>query len=350
MIKINIPLVTLNEINKIHKEYILQEIPKRWNKVLDCTATVNKARVVSRERNFLRMELERKSILIPTIEEVPICKEKCNSIIEMCTSSDLEKYAYTKEELFSCPQKRARLNEILLYVIGYNDFNTPKDVNTGEKIYSWNRHTFVDKLNIKVCPYCNRQYITSYYCDGRKRTTADTDHYYPKNQFPLLSMNINNLIPSCQICNSRMKIDKVQNRDERHLNPYIDESDSLKFKISFNSLEELYNFKSESIHIEVDVQKSGQGLERSKQSKKIFRIEEVYQTHSDVIYELKNNMKKYSYEKYKIFEGNYSGLFESHTQLEELAFSFNLKSLDEEPLTKLKQDIYNQIREAQGKT
>ncbi len=57
-----------------------------------------------------------------------------------------------------------------------------------------------------MCPYCNRQYISSYeYGIDDSRTTADADHYYPKEQYPILQMNIFNLVPSCNVCNSRTK-------------------------------------------------------------------------------------------------------------------------------------------------
>ncbi|MFM9745842.1 hypothetical protein ACKI2C_50665, partial [Streptomyces brasiliscabiei] len=67
----------------------------------------------------------------------------------------------------------------------------------------WSRHKFITSLGVKVCPYCNRQYITSYESEADDmKTTADADHYYPKVEYPILQMNIFNLIPSCGVCNS----------------------------------------------------------------------------------------------------------------------------------------------------
>ena len=81
----------------------------------------------------------------------------------------------------------------------------------------------MDEIGIKVCPYCNRQYITSYSVspEGKRirKTTTDTDHYYPVSKFPFLSMNIHNMVPSCQICNSRLKLDKVSCKRDAHLYP-----------------------------------------------------------------------------------------------------------------------------------
>ena len=47
------------------------------------------------------------------------------------------------------------------------------------------------------------------------------------------------------------------------------------------------------------VRRSGK---RAEQSKKIFRLEEVYETHRDIVYRLKNEIVDYSREEYnKIF-------------------------------------------------
>lgn len=90
------------------------------------------------------------------------------------------------------------------------------------------RHKLMDSLNIKNCPYCNRQYITSYVKEKKNNTTADLDHYYQKALFPLFSMSVFNFIPSCHVCNSLMKGDKYSET----LYPYEDSvEDDIKFDI-----------------------------------------------------------------------------------------------------------------------
>lgn len=70
------------------------------------------------------------------------------------------------------------------------------------------RHELLNHLGIKTCPYCNRQYITSWPSPSKRRTTADLDHYYPKSLFPLFSLSSFNFIPSCHVCNSLIKGDR----------------------------------------------------------------------------------------------------------------------------------------------
>lgn len=66
------------------------------------------------------------------------------------------------------------------------------------------RHKLMNSIGIRTCPYCNRNYISSYGEKGNK-STADLDHFYQKKQYPLFALSLFNFVPSCSVCNSRMK-------------------------------------------------------------------------------------------------------------------------------------------------
>lgn len=101
-----------------------------------------------------------------------------------------------------------------------------------EHIGDNNRHKLVDSLGIKTCPYCNRQYITSWISRNKGKTTADLDHYYQKAWFPLFSMSAFNFIPSCHVCNSLMKGDKYAET----LYPYKEATEEyVKFAITLKA-------------------------------------------------------------------------------------------------------------------
>lgn len=90
------------------------------------------------------------------------------------------------------------------------------------------RHRLMDSLDIKTCPYCNRQYITSYVKEDNNNTTAELDHYYQKSLFPLFALSSFNFVPSCHVCNSLIKGDKYVET----LYPYEDSvEDDIKFDI-----------------------------------------------------------------------------------------------------------------------
>lgn len=75
-----------------------------------------------------------------------------------------------------------------------------------------------------ACVYCNRQYAINIEKDGGKNDDSRfarpaLDHWFPKSVYPLLSLSIHNLIPSCTVCNSSAKGDTIF-RLTTHVNPY----------------------------------------------------------------------------------------------------------------------------------
>lgn len=68
---------------------------------------------------------------------------------------------------------------------------------------------FIDRakqLHISTCYYCETAYINVY--TARKRQ-FDVDHYIPKEKCPILGLSLFNFVPSCQVCNSRIKLANV---------------------------------------------------------------------------------------------------------------------------------------------
>ena len=88
-----------------------------------------------------------------------------------------------------------------------------------------NSYWLAKKIQRNTCVYCNRLYIftvESKDVNGNfiHLTRPDFDHWFPKSKFPLLSMSLMNLIPSCPICNSKVKRDKIFGI-YTHIHPYI---------------------------------------------------------------------------------------------------------------------------------
>lgn len=83
-----------------------------------------------------------------------------------------------------------RLNEIVSTIFDYAFIDT-----------SFRRNLF-EKMDVKVCPYCNQQYINSI-ADGRY--LGDLDHVFPKKIYALFSLSLWNLVPSCKACNQTFK-------------------------------------------------------------------------------------------------------------------------------------------------
>ncbi len=370
MIHLDISREKWEELESYHKEYIRITFPDNLRKFLTDT------KVSAEDKNLLKAVFKKQNILFKDNGEID--ENNLQEVVRWCISEDIDILAdrTEKENLFNglfpgigtkkkeSPNDRALKENCisnLLKIFGYSGFSDGKKV-LMKNGNGWNRHSFMAELGIKVCPYCNRQYITSYFIGVNKdkkdsekqsaetenemaRTTTDTDHYYPKSFFPLLSMNIHNMIPSCQICNSRMKLNKVRSKEERHLYPYKDKSSILKFEINFDKLEDLYNFSQSDIKISLKYPKRGEYHKRAEQSVELFKLEQIYQAHTDIVYCLKENMKNYSEKKYeKIFCKNYGEIFGSYDEFLRILYPFLNEDEKNVPLTKMKKDIYKFIR------
>ncbi len=206
-----------------------------------------------------------------------------------------------------------------------------------------------EKLGIKCCPYCNRNYTSShqtYYKDIRGEVTEkyvfpEFDHFYPKENYPLLAVSFYNLIPSCNICNTHFK----QNREpDKIFNPYkIVGTNHFAFKNFPVDVSTLYGAKS-NIVLDFDYNSDAITNEEIKNSIEFFGIKDTYEKcHSklveDIIYKRLAFSDRYIKElqaTYKIsFEDAYRIVFETYFQDEKLY---------KRPFSKLKKDIYESLK------
>lgn len=157
-----------------------------------------------------------------------------------------------------------------------------KPVFNYDKINGDYRHEVLSGLSIKACPYCNRQYITTYTYSNKRTATADLDHFYPKSHYPFYALSLYNFIPSCQICNSRLKGDKVYGI----VYPYKEYfGNDGRFKLNYPSAMSLIG--QEEPEIEIVIESSDSDIEdKIKNSIKMFRLEELYEDHTDLAREI----------------------------------------------------------------
>ncbi len=91
----------------------------------------------------------------------------------------------------------------------------------------YNAYTLAKKLNINVCPYCNRQYTFL----QEAKTRPEFDHFYSQEQYPYLALSFFNLIPSCHVCNTHFKRN-IKFDIDTHINPYVEGfDDDVKFTL-----------------------------------------------------------------------------------------------------------------------
>jgi len=202
---------------------------------------------------------------------------------------------------------------------------------------------YLAKIDLKVCPYCNRNYIFNF-GNKKQEATAQLDHFYDKSTYPYLSLSLHNLIPSCSTCNLRKS--KKDTLEEPIFNPYIDNlHNHIAFKsTSILSSEEVGQkgldfFSQERIDLQI-VNTSGDA--KVDEHLNTFNIKSLYDSHKDTVAELYQKRVIYTVEYLDWLEEEFGDkVFESREELLRLVTCGYMDNddLHKRPLSKLIKDI-----------
>ncbi|MGO2265282.1 MAG: hypothetical protein ACTH54_00425 [Vagococcus salmoninarum] len=184
----------------------------------------------------------------------------------------------------------------------------------------------VDSLNIKVCPYCNLNYINDRVIKkngkDRKRSSAEIDHFIDKGTYPVYSICLNNLIPACSKCNH------IKGSEKFSISPYSIKDEQNYFKLSIG---EKNNFTLNSVIPELQVQND------------LLGIEEYYSIHQTLIDDYVKRNEIYS--ELKLKEMNQ--ILDRHNyDIDDFVFGTIVESIDDKKnaLSKFRRDIIKQIK------
>lgn len=190
----------------------------------------------------------------------------------------------------------------------------------------------VTKLNVKTCPYCNRQFIYTY--KGSFMERPELDHFYPKAKYPIFCLSFYNLIPACHSCNH------IKSENIIGVNPY-----ESAFKGNFilkgkngNKLNNSQIYKLTKNEIEIDFE-GGNKLEDSNVD--VFGLKHVYNKHADYIKELIDKSMAYDEYAKKALVESFHGVGYSPVQVYDFVWGRHLSNAEHEdrPLSKLTRDI-----------
>ncbi|MEG3128299.1 hypothetical protein SC171_20150 [Pantoea cypripedii] len=194
------------------------------------------------------------------------------------------------------------------------------------------RFTILEKINVTVCPYCNRQWIDKY--KNRKRagknvSIAQLDHIYSQSKFPLYAVALANFVPSCAHCNMIIKNDHMFPFNY----PYDGKSNKDKiFTYKVNKIEDFYGKSDVTIDL---VQSHGE-----LQQHDYFNLKSIYNNHATLVAELLDK-KKLRTDSYKQHLETIFLRAWSDQELDLLLFNTtgSEEELTSKPLTKLTHDI-----------
>lgn len=194
------------------------------------------------------------------------------------------------------------------------------------------------RLGIKTCPYCNRQYtFTVKQSKTHPGIRPQFDHFLPKSKYPLLALSFYNLIPACPECN-RIKKDEVLD-----IYPHNDDFDSngLKFRVGMRD-------KSNKIVVKaLNTSDFEITITNGDKNKNVTRLglTELYNEHKDYVAEIIRKCQAYSADYYTTLIQTYRGMNLSESDIHRMIWSAYIDDGEQgrRPLSKLTKDIMEQF-------
>lgn len=220
------------------------------------------------------------------------------------------------------------------YAFGYDDFaysnqsvrtllQTPGDVSERK----WCAYTFLITLGLRVCPYCNEQYIApSLSKDGKVR--GDLDHFLPKSEYPYFALSIYNMIPCCKFCNSSLKSSKE----------FMNTETATPYEVSYNDCFKFLGVKEKNKWT-IQIRKDGNTGECVSEILKIFLIRERYQHHTDIVKDYLKKQKEYSDRLVEKIKNAYPNGHVCSFLSDYFGYPLKAEDIDKNVLNKLKRDL-----------
>ena len=237
------------------------------------------------------------------------------------------------------------------YIAQLGEYNKKKSDKLLNRIFRYDNfsnrdvaYSILNKMSIRVCPYCNRQYIITL---KNKKVRPQFDHYYPKSEYPYLALSIFNLVPSCSICNQTKS--KLNTYKEPILYPFDEEFGYdivfITKKWAKASLHRYVCGLTDEFDVDI-VNKTGILTNEVNKQVERLHLKELYNEHKDYIQDIFKNQCIYTDRKIKELFMRFPALFAS---IDDVKRSIYMTEVSKEkwgnrPLAKLTNDILRDIK------
>lgn len=256
-----------------------------------------------------------------------------------------------------CPKNK---KEIKKEILKQKRFKLLKDqektYNTISSIYDKFRQELagkiVQQLGIRVCPYCNQNYINSIYIlkkekgeERRLNFQGEIDHFYPKSKYPYLAICLYNMIPSCKVCNHSKRT------SEKSINyPYIfgeeNKSTSIQFKTTFQQNHGIGYIWGKTLNFDIEI--TGVTSEDENEIKEVFQLEARYKVLKEEARDIIKKSQAYSGRYLQALEAAWENMGITEEEMKEIIFGYSKDHLTK-PLSKFNFDIMNEFEEFMNK-
>lgn len=192
------------------------------------------------------------------------------------------------------------------------------------------------KLNIKVCPYCNRTYtftIKNKPKKAQRQVRPEFDHFFPKSKYGHLALSFYNLVPSCPQCNH------LKGNNEFDFHPYYGDLNG-----------------NEGPRIEVENVKEDAGLLvfpddpkirilGGNKNTQVLGLQELYEQHEDYAKEILDKIQAYNKNYYDSLVDSFQGMGKAQEEIDRLVWGNYIEEAMQEkrPLSKMTRDLLEQL-------
>lgn len=252
-----------------------------------------------------------------------ICNEKFLKLIITSLPEDLPKVIGKFEDYHSdITNLNDSLNLFLNRVFIKRIYDNPN---------RFDKHKFINYHKSNTCSYCNRSYI--YSLSQSSNLKPEIDHFYPKTKYPFLALSFYNLIPSCQTCNGIGGKHSKDPLKEKIVSPYLVTDKDFEFDYILKPYKEgspLYGLDVELFLIK-----------RRKGNDEVFKLNELYEKHTDHLFELIVKAKIAYHNNYRASLRSFNGIKFKDSEIDRMIVGnyTEIKDLHKRPLSKMYRDI-----------
>ncbi|AXH13040.1 HNH endonuclease [Halarcobacter bivalviorum] len=172
---------------------------------------------------------------------------------------------------------------------------------------------FEQNVEVHTCYYCNIDFINIFKKQNELKNGFTLDHVLEKAEYPYFALSLYNLVPSCYVCNSKVKDSKIPFDNFSPTNKNFDFNEKVKFKSFITN----YN------------------LQIKKEDDFNIRLIENFSNVYDKYIESLNLDNRYNYHKYKVLEMIEKRRKYPDSRIEELA------NLTNQSVEDIKQDLFS---------
>jgi len=194
-----------------------------------------------------------------------------------------------------------------------------------------------ENIEIHTCYFCNIDFINKFKISNGKTKNAFTlDHFVDKATYPYLALSLYNLVPSCYLCNSKVKgTNEIQGLSPS--SKKFDFDEKVKFKTFLNN-QNLAIEKSEDFKLYLKDDFS----DKFNSYIRVLELDNRYKYHKDIVIEMINKRREYPNSRIK----ELSNLTKkTEEEVKQDLFGIYLKEdLHKRPFSKLIKDISQELK------